>query len=147
MKLQAIPSPSFIIYCHFFQWELPGKGSYKTASAKPIKSAGVVGAGTMGTGIVMAILNAGIPVTLLEVSEERLQQGVKVLKGLYAGSVQRGKMSVEKAKKLFSRLTPTVSYGDLAQCDIVSSEKGISDTLNFFKFFSCPLGYIKPMVL
>lgn len=50
----------------FVQWHLPGGAGYRTVSPQEIKTAAVIGAGTMGTGIAMAILNAGIPVTLVE---------------------------------------------------------------------------------
>jgi NADPH-dependent 2,4-dienoyl-CoA reductase/sulfur reductase-like enzyme len=52
------------------QWVVPGVGNYRTAKPLPLRTGAVIGAGTMGTGIAMAMLNAGIPVTLLEQNEE-----------------------------------------------------------------------------
>ena len=52
------------------QWSLPGGASYRNVSPKEINTAAVIGAGTMGTGIAMAILNAGIPVTLIEQNQK-----------------------------------------------------------------------------
>ncbi len=49
-----------------FQWDIPGLGNHKTARGIPITTAAVIGAGTMGSGIAMAMLNAGLPVTLVE---------------------------------------------------------------------------------
>ena len=49
-----------------FQWSLPGGANYKNTTARPVRSVGVIGAGTMGSGIAMAVLNAGLPVVLLE---------------------------------------------------------------------------------
>ena len=54
----------------FIQWSLPGGASYRNVSPKEMKTAAVIGAGTMGTGIAMAILNAGIPVTLIEQNQK-----------------------------------------------------------------------------
>ncbi len=55
-----------IVYVLSFQWDIPGLGNHKTARGVPITTAAVIGAGTMGTGIAMAMLNAGLPVTLVE---------------------------------------------------------------------------------
>jgi 3-hydroxyacyl-CoA dehydrogenase len=86
---------------------------------RPVKSAGVVGAGTMGTGIAINFLNAGLPVRLLEVGRETLDKGVARIRDTYAGQVKKGKLTLDKLEARMELLAPTLDYADLAQCDIV----------------------------
>ena len=62
---------------------------------RPIKSAGIIGAGTMGGGIAMNFANAGIPVTLLEVKQEALDRGLKTIRTNYENTAKRGGMKAE----------------------------------------------------
>ncbi len=80
---------------------------------------GVIGAGTMGTGIAINFLNAGLPVTLLEAKPEALGRGVEAIRGVYAGQVRKGKLTQETLEKRLQALTPTVDYADLADVDLV----------------------------
>lgn len=57
------------MYFFSFQWQMPG-GSYKTAKPLPVRSTAVIGAGTMGSGIAVCLLSAGLPVYLLEQNEK-----------------------------------------------------------------------------
>ena len=86
---------------------------------RSIKSAGVIGAGTMGTGIAINFLNAGIPVRLLEVGREALDKGVARIRDTYGGQLKKGKLTQEKLEARMTLLAPTLDYADLAQCDIV----------------------------
>ena len=86
---------------------------------RSIKSAGVIGAGTMGTGIAINFLNAGIPVRLLEVGREALDKGVARIRETYGGQLKKGKLTQEKLEARMALLAPTLDYADLAQCDIV----------------------------
>ncbi|MDF8334952.1 3-hydroxyacyl-CoA dehydrogenase NAD-binding domain-containing protein [Novosphingobium cyanobacteriorum] len=86
---------------------------------KPINSCAIIGAGTMGGGIAMSFANAGIPVTILDLSQEALDRGMGVVTKNYGISVSRGSMSQDKMDKALSLITPTTNYDDLAQCDIV----------------------------
>ncbi|WP_380873164.1 3-hydroxyacyl-CoA dehydrogenase [Sphingomonas sp. DBB INV C78] len=85
----------------------------------PIKSVGVIGAGTMGGGIAMNFLSIGIPVTILEMQQEALDRGVATIGKNYAGNVKSGRMTQEQADKATSLLTPTLSYDDLSTVDLV----------------------------
>jgi 3-hydroxyacyl-CoA dehydrogenase len=85
----------------------------------PIKSAAVVGAGTMGGGIAMVFANAGIPVRLKETDQAALDRGLATIQKNYAGSVKRGKMTQPQADERFKRITPTLSYDGFDQADIV----------------------------
>ncbi len=86
---------------------------------RPIKSAAVIGAGTMGTGIVINFLNAGIPVQLLELGKEALDKGVARIRENYVGQVMKGRMQQADAEAKAVLLKPTLSYEDIANADIV----------------------------
>jgi 3-hydroxyacyl-CoA dehydrogenase len=86
---------------------------------RPIKRAAVIGAGTMGGGIAMNFLNAGIPVTILEMKQEALDKGLGTLRKNYENTVRKGKLKPEKMAERLALLTPTLKYEDLAGADIV----------------------------
>jgi 3-hydroxyacyl-CoA dehydrogenase len=85
----------------------------------PIKSAVVVGAGTMGGGIAMVLANAGIPVTLKETDQSALDRGLATIKSNYENSVKRGRFTPEAAAEHLHRIKPTLSYDDFASVDLV----------------------------
>ena len=85
----------------------------------PIKSAAVVGAGTMGGGIAMVLANAGIPVQLKDADQAALDRGLATIQSNYANSVKRGRFSQQDAEERFKRITPTLSYDDFAKADLV----------------------------
>jgi 3-hydroxyacyl-CoA dehydrogenase len=85
----------------------------------PIKSAAVVGAGTMGGGIAMVLANAGIPVTLKETEQSALDRGLATIKSNYENSVKRGRFTAEAAAERFNRIKPTLAYDDFANVDLV----------------------------
>jgi 3-hydroxyacyl-CoA dehydrogenase len=86
---------------------------------RPIKSAAVIGAGTMGGGITMNFANAGIPVTVLETSREVLDKGLATIRKSYEGSARKGKLSAAQVEERLGLIRPTLSYADVAQADIV----------------------------
>ena len=85
----------------------------------PIKSAAVVGAGTMGGGIAMVLANAGIPVLLKDADQAALDRGLATIQSNYANSVKRGRLTPQDAEERFKRITPTLSYDDFAKADLV----------------------------
>jgi 3-hydroxyacyl-CoA dehydrogenase len=87
--------------------------------AREIKSVGIIGAGTMGGGIAMNFLNAGIPVTLLEVKQDALDRGVGVIRRNYENSAAKGKLTTAQVEQRMSLLRPTLGYDDLGQADLV----------------------------
>ncbi|MGE5170637.1 MAG: 3-hydroxyacyl-CoA dehydrogenase NAD-binding domain-containing protein [Rudaea sp.] len=87
--------------------------------ARRIEKAGVVGAGTMGVGIALAFLGAGIPVTLLEASPEALEKGVAAIRKHYEGAVAKNRLKPEQAAQALGMLTTTDAYGGLADADVV----------------------------
>ncbi len=85
----------------------------------PIKKVGVIGAGTMGGGITMNFLSAGIPVTILEMAQDALDRGTSVMRKNYENTARKGRMSDAQVEQAMGLLTPTLSYDDLADCDLV----------------------------
>jgi 3-hydroxyacyl-CoA dehydrogenase len=86
---------------------------------REIKSVAVIGAGTMGGGISMNFLNAGIPVKILEMKQEALDRGIATIKKNYEAQVKKGKLKQDKYEQRMSLLSTTLDYKDLAQADLV----------------------------
>ena len=84
-----------------------------------VKSVGVIGAGTMGGGISMNFLNAGIPVKILEMKQEALDRGIATIKKNYESQVKRGKLKQDKYDQRMAMLSTTLSYDDLKDCDLI----------------------------
>jgi 3-hydroxyacyl-CoA dehydrogenase len=96
---------------------IPGIGA--EVKPLPIRSAAVIGAGTMGGGIAMCFANAGIAVRLLELSAEALERGLGVIAKNYAASVARGSLSQERADRARSLIQGAGDYRELAGADII----------------------------
>ncbi len=86
---------------------------------RDIKSAAVIGAGTMGAGIAMNFANAGIPVKMLEMKQEALDKGLATIRKNYENTMKKGKLTQEQLDKRMGLITGTLSYADLAPADIV----------------------------
>jgi len=86
---------------------------------RDIKRVGVIGAGTMGGGISMNFLSAGIPVTIVEMAQDALDRGTGVMRKNYEASAAKGRMSAEQVEGAMGLLKPTLSLDDLADCDLI----------------------------
>ncbi len=86
---------------------------------RPIRSVGVIGAGTMGGGIAMNFLSAGIPVSIVETSREPLDRGVSIMRRNYENSAKRGRMTMAEVEVRMGGLAPSLDFGALAKCDLV----------------------------
>ena len=86
---------------------------------RTIGTIGVIGAGTMGTGIAMNALAAGLPVVLLEMNRDALDTGVATIRRNYEASVGRGRLTRERLEQNMALLRPTLSYDDLGDVDLV----------------------------
>jgi 3-hydroxyacyl-CoA dehydrogenase len=86
---------------------------------RKIERVGVIGAGTMGGGISMNFLNAGVPVTMLEMKQEALDRGVATIRKNYESQVKRGKLKQDKYEQRMALLTTTLAYDDLKNADLV----------------------------
>ncbi|HXD42729.1 MAG TPA: 3-hydroxyacyl-CoA dehydrogenase NAD-binding domain-containing protein [Ramlibacter sp.] len=86
---------------------------------REIKSVAVIGAGTMGGGISMNFLNAGIPVKILEMKQEALDKGLATIRKNYESQVKKGKLKADKYDQRMSLLSTTLDYKDLKDADLV----------------------------
>jgi 3-hydroxyacyl-CoA dehydrogenase len=86
---------------------------------RPVSTAAVIGAGTMGGGIAMSFADYGYPVKILEASKEALDRGIERIRGNYETSVRRGSLAAEEMERRFKRITPILSYDDIKDCDVV----------------------------
>jgi 3-hydroxyacyl-CoA dehydrogenase len=80
---------------------------------RDIKKVGIIGAGTMGGGIAMNFLNAGVPVIVLEMKQEAIDKGFGVIKGNYDSQVKKGKLKQDKLDQRMGLLSSTLAYDDL----------------------------------
>ena len=90
-----------------------------TTPTRTIKQIAVIGAGTMGGGISMNFLNAGIPVKILETKQEALDRGIATIKRNYEAQVKKGKLKEDKYAQRMALLTSTLSYDDIKDADLV----------------------------
>jgi 3-hydroxyacyl-CoA dehydrogenase len=94
-------------------------GLAKGLQVPEIKTAAVVGAGTMGGGIAMSFADAGFPVKLLDVSAEALEKGMRRIRDNYAVSVKRGSLDQQEMERRLARISPVASFEAIADCDAV----------------------------
>jgi 3-hydroxyacyl-CoA dehydrogenase len=86
---------------------------------RPIKTAAIIGAGTMGGGIAMSFAEFGFPVKLLELSQEALDRGIARIRGNYETSIRRGSLTEAEMNRRMALIEPVTSYDDIGQCDVV----------------------------
>ena len=96
---------------------LPGIPS--SLQRRPIHHIGVIGAGTMGRGIIMNFLDAGIPSVLVDANRDALENGVAQIRKTYESRVARGRISAARSEAALALLAPSLDYADLGQCDLV----------------------------
>lgn len=90
-----------------------------SATASVIGSAAVVGSGTMGSGIAMSLANAGVPVVMIDASQEALDRGMSVIRKNYQTSVARGSLQQQDADTRAALITTSLRYEDIAHADVV----------------------------
>ena len=86
---------------------------------REVKKVGVIGAGTMGGGISMNFLSAGIPVTIVEMAQEALDRGTGVMRKNYEATAAKGRMSAEQVEQAMGLLSPTLEFDALKDCDLI----------------------------
>ena len=86
---------------------------------RPIRSAAVIGAGTMGGGITMSLVNAGIPVTIIEMKQDALDRGLATIRKNYASTVSKGRLRQEEMDKRISLIKSSIRLDDAKDADIV----------------------------
>jgi 3-hydroxyacyl-CoA dehydrogenase len=119
--LQCIDSPQRAGLIHAFFAEREVLKAPETRDAKPraLASLGVVGGGTMGAGIAVAVLDAGLPVTMIERDDASLARGRAHIEKVYDGLVAKGRLSTEKKTELMARWSGSTSYDALTEADLV----------------------------
>ena len=85
---------------------------------RAINAAAVIGAGTMGGGIAICLLDAGIPVTLLETKQEALDKGMTTIRQHYDKALAKGRLTAVELERRIGMLKPTLAYDDLAGADL-----------------------------
>ncbi len=91
----------------------------KNTPLRDISKAVVLGCGTMGGGIAMSFVNAGIPVSIIETNEELLNKGMDIIKNNYAATVSKGRLSQDNMNKRMNLLTPTLDWDVMKDADII----------------------------
>jgi 3-hydroxyacyl-CoA dehydrogenase len=84
-----------------------------------IAKVGVIGAGTMGGGISMNFLSAGVPVTIVETSKEALDRGISIIRRNYEATAKKGRLTTPEVEERMGRLSPTLDFNALADADLV----------------------------
>jgi 3-hydroxyacyl-CoA dehydrogenase len=86
---------------------------------RPIRTVGVIGAGTMGGGITMSLINAGLPVVLLETQQDALDRGLATIRRNYQGALRKGTLNEQSLAQRLALITPTLEYAALRDVDLV----------------------------
>jgi len=94
-------------------------GLPENTEPRAVNKVGVIGAGTMGGGISMNFLSAGIPVTIIEMEQEALDRGTGVMLRNYEASAAKGKLTQDQVAKAMGLLNPTLDFAALADCDLI----------------------------
>jgi len=91
----------------------------KDLPLRSIERVGIIGAGTMGGGIAINFLNAGMPVTMLEIAQDALDRGIAGIRRAYAGNVEKGRITQAEMDARMGLLKGSTDYGDMADRDLV----------------------------
>jgi 3-hydroxyacyl-CoA dehydrogenase len=119
--LQCLDSPQRAGLVHAFFAEREVQKAPETRKAKPraIRSVGVIGGGTMGAGIAVSLLDAGLPVTMIERDDASLLRGEALVQKVYDGLIAKGRMSLQEKADILARLHGSTSYDALDKADLV----------------------------
>jgi 3-hydroxyacyl-CoA dehydrogenase len=114
-------SPESAALRHMFQAERAAsriQGVPDDTATRPIRKVGVIGAGTMGGGITMSFINAGLPVVLLETQQEALDRGLATIRRNYQGALRKGTLSEAGLAARLALITPTLDYASFRDVDL-----------------------------
>lgn len=113
------PQRAGLVHAFFAEREAAKSPETRSATPRPVQSVGVIGGGTMGAGITVAVLDAGLPVIMIERDDEALARGRANVEKVYDGLISKGRMSVEAKDAVMARYSGSTSYDALAQVDLV----------------------------
>lgn len=119
--MECIDSPqrAGLIHAFFAEREVVKVPEAQAAQPRPVASIAVIGGGTMGAGIAVAALDAGLPVTMIERDAESIARGRANVEKVYNGLVSKGRMTEAAKAAVMARYTGSTSYADIAQVDLV----------------------------
>ena len=119
--LECLDSPqrAGLVHAFFAERETARAPETRNAKPRPISGIGVVGGGTMGAGIAVAVLDAGLPVTMIERDDEALARGRKHVEKVYDGLIAKGRITPDAKNATMARFNGSTSYDALAQADLV----------------------------
>jgi len=119
--LECLDSPqrAGLVHAFFAERETARAPETRVAKPRPIESIGIIGGGTMGAGIAVAVLDAGLPVTMIERDDEALARGRKHVEKVYDGLIAKGRITPEAKNATMARFNGSTSYDALAQADLV----------------------------
>ena len=119
-ECMASPQSRGLIHAFFAEREASKIPDIPDATpTRSIKQVAIIGAGTMGGGIAMNFANAGIPVALIEVDNAALERGIERIRGNYAGTVSKGRLTEAAMNERMSRLQPTTDFARVADADLI----------------------------
>jgi len=119
--LECLDSPqrAGLVHAFFAERETARAPETRVAKPRPIESIGIIGGGTMGAGIAVAVLDAGLPVTMIERDDEALARGRKHVEKVYDGMIAKGRITPDAKNATMARFNGSTSYDALAQADLV----------------------------
>lgn len=113
------PQRAGLIHAFFAEREVLKVPEARAAQARSLNRVGVIGGGTMGAGIAVSILNAGLPVILVERDEESIARGRANVEKVYDALVAKGRMTEQDKAQVMSRFSTSIRYAALAEVDVV----------------------------
>jgi 3-hydroxyacyl-CoA dehydrogenase len=113
------PQRAGLVHAFFAEREVQKAPETKTSTPRALESVGVVGGGTMGAGIAVAVLDAGLPVTMIERDDASLARGRAHVEKVYDGLIAKGRMTPEAKAQILARFSGSTSYDALAKVDLV----------------------------
>jgi 3-hydroxyacyl-CoA dehydrogenase len=119
LGLRASPEAAALRHVFFAERAATRPAALKGVEPRPLRSAAVIGGGTMGAGIAAALRDAGIPVILVERDAEALERGLANLRGIFEGAVKRGRLDPAAAADRIAGVTGATGYAGLADTDLV----------------------------
>ncbi|SAL00922.1 3-hydroxyacyl-CoA dehydrogenase NAD-binding domain-containing protein [Caballeronia ptereochthonis] len=119
LECRESPQRAGLVHAFFAEREAQKSPETRDARARPVRCVGVVGGGTMGAGIAVALLDAGLSVTMIERDDETLERGRAHVEKVYDGLIAKGRLQQEAKARAFERFNGATSYDALADADIV----------------------------
>jgi len=120
VELSRSPEARALQHGFFAEREAPKiPGLPAGTQARDVQAGAVIGAGTMGGGIAMNFANAGVPVWLLETSQDALERGLGIIRRNYEASAKKGRLTEVQVEQRMALIRPTLQYADIAQADVV----------------------------